>query len=296
MAVKTMSRKGKPAKGDTISKNGKRVPAERRGKDEKREPKTHAAANAQAAATPPKPAVKPKPYKVPTKYAAFSGSICGTLAQIRVRRQNAANEEHNAVEYIKTLDQWMTNHGDPGAEPPDGADAKAIAEHSEKLDIYQAKCTEYVRAEQARDSARASQRWLAKRYDAVIDLAIEPDLNDEATADKLRECMDGEPPPPLFKIAAEKTRKDEDDGDKSAGVPEHDDQTDDGSGVFTYPGAFKVRSYRIGTPVQTVKASDGDDLMNQVRTMWQDAPVEIDERKGELLIDDKPVGEITQEK
>lgn len=221
MPVKTLNRP--PAPDNTIAKNGKRVPASEKGKS----PKKKGHSNKPAARSAPRPAPTPaqpaangkhppkvtatiplvakrEPFKLPKRFEPFPGSICGTLADIRVKRQNAANEEHNMVDYLKTLDEWFTRHGDPGDLPPEDADAAAVEQHRERLEIFRAKSTEYKRTEDARDGARSLQRWLAKKYDAIIDLAMNPKLHAKATDDAIIEAMKDGPDMPLFKMAKDK--------------------------------------------------------------------------------------------
>ena len=219
MPVKSL----KHSNNGTIAKNGKRVPAAEKGKAPTKK-KGHS--NKPAARSAPRSAeevgkqveqkkppqttgtiplvAKREPFKLPNRFEPFPGTICGTLADIRVKRQNAANEEHNMVDYLKTLDEWFTRHGDPGDLPPEDADAAAVERHRERLEIFRAKSTEYKRTEDARDAARSLQRWLAKKYDAIIDLAMNPKLHAKATDDAIIEAMKDGPDMPLFKMAKDK--------------------------------------------------------------------------------------------
>ena len=72
---------------------------------------------------------------------------------------------------------------DPGDLPPEDADAAAVKQHRERLEIFRAKSTEYkLHRGPATRPALSSAGW-PKKYDAIIDLAMNPKLHAKATDD-----------------------------------------------------------------------------------------------------------------
>lgn len=198
----------------TISKNGKRVPASEKGKAPKK-----GGAKEKPAAEPkpaPAPATKPDPSSngkapAPSKRRPaaetmnpWPASVCARLSELKIKRDNAIGEEANMVRYRKTLDDWFTENGDPGDSPRSNKPTdEERALHAERLNVYDHKCREYVRCKNAIEAARSLQRWLADKVGAIIGLATEGKLRPEQLEDEVASATDNEPPMPLFHIPPE---------------------------------------------------------------------------------------------
>jgi hypothetical protein len=214
----------------TISKNGRRVAAESKGKAPKksgptrrgRPPKSAAGKSAPAAdakspaassaSTPPSKPAPARPISKPTltkpkaAFTAFPSKICAMLAQIRVNRQNAQNEERSMVKRRKQLDQWFEKNGDPGEScEKKNPTPEDLSLHAERRETYHLQTAEYKRTNDAIKSARTVQNWLAEKADSVVDMGMDPKLSDDFVDDAIDELIKQAPEMPLFSIAKEPT-------------------------------------------------------------------------------------------
>jgi len=131
---------------------------------------------------------------------SFPIIACKVLMELRAKRQKASNEESNMVDYRKTLDEWFSQNGDPGDASPENADVSAMRLHAERLALFRNRCTEHTRTLRAIDASRHVIRWLAGKYDRVIDLASEGWLKEDQLQDELNKLLSDQPALPLFSI------------------------------------------------------------------------------------------------
>lgn len=135
-----------------------------------------------------------------SKTVNFHPRVCAMLVDLRVRRQNSANEERNMIAYRNTLKSWFSKTGDAGDAPDPKASNEQRALHSERLKVFSSKCVAYTRTLMSIDQARLLKNWLAGKYDSVIDLAINGRLSEDALDEALAKLGEDAPPMPLFHI------------------------------------------------------------------------------------------------
>jgi hypothetical protein len=262
----------------TISKNGKRVPADQKGRAPKKpakfqtssakikeraaagfkkNPATKPEKTGAATKPEPPPAVFTAPHKPVLKkpkgdLAAFPAKICALLGQVRVQRSNAQNEERSMVKHRKSLDQWFTKNGDPGetcaTKHPTDEESRL---HAERLDLYRRQSAEYKRVVDAIKLSRTAQHWLAEKADSLIDMGMEGRISDDMLDDAIDELIKQAPDLPLFSITEH-----EDKGKAKPGsehIDKHDGTTvsmDDGDGLPADPEDDDTQYQYVNQPVE----------------------------------------------